>query len=91
MGISEVARVGRVFRGVIITSESGDLPGPPVMHVAVAQMLHGSGNGDKNVITPSCYSLRELRREVDKLKADLDWVYQQVERQLRSRGYPSCE
>ena len=43
--------------------------------------------GDSGVILDDCYSLRELRARIDRLKSDLDWVYKGLEREKQqARG-----
>jgi len=46
------------------------------MYVAVAEC---SGNHqDVRILTPDCVTLEELRYQVDKLKDDLEWVYERM-------------
>lgn len=76
----EVADRGRTFRGVVAPTGPDGNPKTVNMYIAVA--FTTERDNDKDIVTPDCTTLRQLREAIDKLKSDLDWVYQGLERNL---------
>ncbi len=72
---------GRTFRGVIVPTGPSGQAKTVIMYVMPERTM--SRYGDNAVITPDCVSLRELREEIDKFKADLDWLYEKAELRLK--------
>ena len=81
--VREVKLLGRAFRGVVLPSGPEGSTKTVIMYVAVAE---SSGNQrDKGILTPECVTLDELRGEIGKLKADLEWLYDSMAKARKSQ------